>query len=60
MREDKVILPIWHNITLDEIMDYSPSLANLHALSTYDYSLQEIASRLVEIFDDDPILKKKK
>jgi hypothetical protein len=32
----KVILPIWHEITHDEIMTYSPSLAGKLAVSTSD------------------------
>jgi hypothetical protein len=31
---EKVILPIWHNVTRDEIMGYSPMLADRYAIST--------------------------
>lgn len=54
--EDKIILPILHNITYDDMIKHSPSMANLHALSTNDYSIQEIAYRLIEIFDNDKSL----
>lgn len=43
MVEDKIILPIWHNITKEEVMKYSPALASLMALKTSDNTIQEIA-----------------
>ena len=42
----KVILPIWHKVTKDEVMKYSPSLADKVALSTASYSIDEIAGEL--------------
>jgi hypothetical protein len=31
---DKIILPIWHNLTASEVLSYSPTLADRKALST--------------------------
>ena len=44
---DKVILPIWHEITHDDVMQYSPSLAGLRAVSSssgIDKIVEEILS----------------
>lgn len=44
----KVILPIWHNIELNDVMDYSPYLADKFALST-SIGLDELAYKIVEV-----------
>lgn len=44
--EGKVILPIWHRVSKDDVMKYSPALADRVALRTADYTLQEIAVEL--------------
>jgi len=46
----KVILPIWHNITKEEVQNFSPSLAGRKALNTSMYTPREIADELVELF----------
>lgn len=48
MEGEKVILPIWHNITKDEILKLSPSLVDKFALNSAIYSIQEIAEKVVE------------
>jgi hypothetical protein len=45
----KVILPIWHKISKDEVMSYSPSLADKLALSTSQYTVEELADRIAEV-----------
>jgi predicted nucleic acid-binding Zn-ribbon protein len=45
----KVILPIWHKIAKDEVMNSSPSLADKLALSTSQYTIEELADRIVEV-----------
>lgn len=52
----KVILPIWHKITRKDVLRYSPPLADKWALRTEQYSLQEIAIKLLKIIRPD-ILK---
>lgn len=49
MVEEKVILPVWHNVSKDKVMSYSPTLANLIAFKTSDYSVDEIAGKLIEL-----------
>lgn len=45
----KVILPIWHKVTKDEVQKYSPSLANKLALNSSIYSIKKIAEELKEL-----------
>ena len=45
----KVLLPIWHRITKDEVLSHSPTLADLKALSTAVMTLEEIADAIVAV-----------
>ena len=45
----KRILPIWHEITSDEVIQYSPTFADRFALNTANQSTQEIASQLMQL-----------
>lgn len=49
MHGHKMILPIWHKITKDEVMKFSPSLADKVALNTSMQSIEEIAGQLAEV-----------
>lgn len=44
----KMILPIWHNITKNEIQNESVFLSDLVALDTYLYSLDKIVLKLIK------------
>ena len=46
---DQVLLPIWHNVSKREVMDYSPSLADRLARSTSTYTVEEIAAEIVDV-----------
>jgi hypothetical protein len=45
----QVILPIWHDITKQEVIDYSPSLADKLARNTAINTIQEIAEEINEV-----------
>ena len=45
----KVILPIWHKISKNEVMSYSPSLADKLALSTSQYTVDELADQIAKV-----------
>lgn len=45
---EQVILPIWHNITKDELLNRSPSLVDKVALRTVDLTINEIAEQIAE------------
>lgn len=46
---EQIILPIWHNITKRELIDYSPSLADKVARNTSSNTVEEIASEIAEV-----------
>lgn len=48
----QVTLPLWHEISKDEVMKQSPSLADKVALRTSDYSIEEIAEEIASVVDD--------
>lgn len=48
-----LILPIWHKITKDDVMKYSPILADKFALSTTRLGLEEIATGLADALGPD-------
>ena len=51
--KDKVILPIWHEISRDEVLNFSPPLADTFALDTSRLSLHEIVLKIIEIVRPD-------
>lgn len=46
---EQVLLPIWHNITKKEILDFSPSLADKVARSTSTHTVEEIANEIISL-----------
>ncbi|MCQ4085942.1 toll/interleukin-1 receptor domain-containing protein [Saccharibacillus sp. JS10] len=52
MEGSKVILPIWHKISKDEVMKQSPLLAGKKAANTTDMTIVEIANQLEEVLGD--------
>jgi len=46
---EQSLLPIWHDLTADDVMAYSPSLADKVAMSTGQYSIEEIAEQIAEV-----------
>ncbi len=45
---DKVVLPVWHNISVDQIREYSPTLADRIAVSS-DRGLEHVVSELLKV-----------
>ncbi|MYE78074.1 MAG: DUF1883 domain-containing protein [Chloroflexi bacterium] len=52
---EQVLLPIWYNITKDEVVSYSPSLADKLARNTTTQTVEEIAEEIVEVVRGEPI-----
>ncbi len=48
----QVVLPIWHDITKQEVLDYSPSLADKVARNTAIYTIEEIAEEISEVINE--------
>lgn len=49
MINGKVILPIWHKVSKDEVFSYSPSLSDKVALNTALFTLQELVEKLSDV-----------
>lgn len=48
----KVILPLWHKVSKNEVLGYSPSLADKLALSTAMYTIDELVTQLSIVLRD--------
>ncbi|MDT3443084.1 MULTISPECIES: DUF1883 domain-containing protein [unclassified Pseudofrankia] len=46
---EQSLLPIWHNITKDQVMAASPSLVDKIARSTGQFTIEEIATEIIEV-----------
>ena len=46
---DQVLLPVWHNISKKEVVDYSPSLADKLARNTAMHTVEEIAEEIIGV-----------
>lgn len=49
---EQILLPIWHNITKQEVIDFSPSLADKVARSTATHTVKEIAVEITDLLKD--------
>jgi len=45
---EQIILPIWHKVSRQDVINHSPSLANKLARSTSVHTVEEIAAEIVE------------
>lgn len=48
---EQQLLPIWHNITKKEVIDFSPSLADKLARNTAINTIEEIAAEIIELIN---------
>lgn len=46
---EQVLLPVWHNVTKKQVIDFSPSLADKVARSTATHTVEEIAAEIAEL-----------
>lgn len=46
---EQVLLPIWHNITKQQVVEFSPSLADKIARSTATHTIEEIAQEIADL-----------
>ena len=53
----KTLLPIWHNLTKKEVMEYSPIIASKLAMNTAVSTPQEIAIELKKVIDQSSMKK---
>lgn len=50
---EQILLPIWHNISKQEVVSYSPSLADKLARNTSSHTVEEIAAEIVMLIQGD-------
>lgn len=50
---EQILLPIWHEITKQQVIDFSPSLADKVARSTATHTVQEIAVEIAGLLESD-------
>lgn len=48
---EQILLPIWHGITKQQVMDFSPSLADKVARSTATHTVTEIAEEIAALLN---------
>ena len=51
----KTLLPIWHNLTKQQVMEFSPIVANKKAMTTAMMTAKEIAEELVKLVSEEDI-----
>ena len=49
----KTLLPIWHELTKKEVLNFSPIIANKKAMSTAMMTPQEIAEELIKLLPEE-------
>ena len=54
MSEDKVILPLWYGVNHPDIVEYSPSLANLKAIEVSQDNIQDVVSEIYSLVQREP------
>jgi hypothetical protein len=52
---EQSLLPIWHNLSAEDVRRYSPSLADKVAMSTSDYSIEEIAQQIADVVQEENV-----
>jgi hypothetical protein len=46
---EQILLPIWHKVSKQEVIEYSPSLADKLARNTATHTVEEIAGEIAEV-----------
>ncbi|MBX3746084.1 MAG: DUF1883 domain-containing protein [Verrucomicrobiae bacterium] len=46
---EQILLPIWHGLTKQQVVEYSPSLADKVARSTATHTVEEIAAEIADL-----------
>ena len=52
---EQVLLPVWHNVSKQEVMEYSASLADKLARSTATHTVEEIAEEIAGVIKGDGV-----
>ena len=46
---EQILLPVWHNVSKQEVLRYSPSLADKLARNTATHTVEEIAAEIADV-----------
>ncbi|CAA9472939.1 MAG: hypothetical protein AVDCRST_MAG12-929 [uncultured Rubrobacteraceae bacterium] len=49
---EQILLPIWHDVTKQEVVNFSPSLADKVARSTATHTVEDIAAEIAELLEE--------
>jgi Domain of unknown function (DUF1883)/TIR domain len=49
---EQVLLPLWHGVTKQEVVDFSPSLADKVARNTSSFTIGEIADEIIDLINN--------
>lgn len=49
---EQSLLPIWHHLSMDQVRKFSPSLADKVAMSTDEFTIQEIAEQIADVVEE--------
>jgi len=52
---EQTLLPIWHQLSAEQVRSYSPSLADKVALNTGSLTIEEMAEQIAAVIDADDI-----
>ena len=52
---EQTMLPVWHNLTGEQVRGYSPSLADKFALNTSSVSVEEMAEQIAAVVKGDDV-----
>lgn len=52
---EQILLPIWHNITKQQVVNFSPSLADKVARSTATHTVEEIAKEIADLLNSEAV-----
>ena len=55
IEDERLILPVWHNVSKQEVMEYSASLADKLARSTATHTVEEIAEEIAGVIKGDGV-----
>lgn len=48
---EQILLPIWHKLTKQDVIDFSPPLADKVARSTATHTIDEIANEIADLIN---------
>jgi hypothetical protein len=57
LRGKKIIIPVWHNVSMEDILKFSPPLADKLAVRSYGLQPLQVAIKIIEVVRPDILTK---